>query len=166
MAGIMVPEPVRAPDFIPTAEATVITNLLGPIRLIGAFVQHLVSQPDAAILTVSSGLAFVPLPLTPVYSATKAAIHSLSRGLRAQLADTSIQLIEIVPPAVRTALMGQQNAETAMPLKEYLDETMALLASQPDAEEILVERVKFLRDAEVNGTYPQVLALLSSHSRR
>jgi uncharacterized oxidoreductase len=166
MAGIMVPELVRAPDFVQTAEATVITNLLGPIRLVGAFVEQLAAQPDATILTVSSGLAFVPLPLTPVYSATKAAIHSLSRGLRVQLADTSVQLIEIVPPAVRTALMGQQNTETAMPLEEYLDETMALLASQPDAEEILVEGVKFLRDAEVNGTYPQVLAMLSSRLKR
>ena len=162
MAGIMVPELVKTSDFASTAEATVTTNLLGPIRLIGAFVEHLASQPDSTILTVSSGLAFVPLPLTPVYSATKAAIHSLSRGLRVQLADTTIQLIEIVPPAVRTALMGQQNTETAMPLEDYLDETMALLESQPDAEEILVEGVKFLRYAEVNGTYPQVLAMLSS----
>jgi len=84
---------------------------------------------------VSSGLAFVPLPFTPTYNATKAAIHLLSRGIRVQLADTSIQVIELIPPAVRTALMGQQNSEQAMPLAAYLDETMALLQHRPDADE-------------------------------
>ncbi len=108
-------------------------------------------------------MAFVPLPLTPTYNATKAAIHSLSRGIRVQLADASIQVIELIPPAVRTTLMGQQDSERAMPLQAYLDETMTLLETVPDADEIVVDNVKFLRDAETNGSYDHVLALLAGH---
>jgi short-subunit dehydrogenase involved in D-alanine esterification of teichoic acids len=160
MAGIMQIEDVHTADFLATAEATVVTNLLGPIRLIAAFTEFLSAKPSAAIVTVSSGLASVPLPITPTYNATKAAIHSFSEGIRVQLADTSVQVIELVPPAVQTTLMGQQNDDSAMPLEEYLDETMALLESTPDAHEILVERVKFLRNAEREGRYEQVLALL------
>jgi uncharacterized oxidoreductase len=163
MAGIMEPEDVHTADFLPTAERTVITNLLGPIRLIAAFTHALAARPNAAILMVSSGLAFVPLPLTPTYNATKAAIHSLSRGIRVQLADTSVQVIELIPPAVRTALMGQENAENAMPLDAYLEETIALLQAQPDAHEIVVDTVRPLRDAETNGSYDHVLALLAGH---
>ncbi len=163
MAGIMEPEDVHTADFLGVAERTVTTNLLGPIRLLAAFTEAFAAQPDATIITVSSGLAFVPLPLTPTYNATKAAIHSLSRGIRAQLANTSIQVIELIPPAVRTALMGQQDSEQAMPLQTYLDETMTLLETRPDADEIVVEGVKFLRDAESNGNYDHVLALLSGH---
>ncbi len=163
MAGIMEPEDVHTADFLSVAERTVTTNLLGPIRLIAAFAETLAARPCAAIITVSSGLAFVPLSLTPTYNATKAAIHSLSRGIRIQLADTSIQVIELIPPAVRTTLMGQQDSERAMPLEAYLDETMTLLQTQPDAEEIVVDNVRFLRDAEANGNYRHILALLSSH---
>jgi uncharacterized oxidoreductase len=163
MAGIMEPEDIHSAAFLAKAERIVTTNLLGPLRLIAALVEQLSAQPNAAILTVSSGLAFVPLPLTPTYNATKAAIHSLSRGLRLQLADSSVQVIELVPPAVQTTLLGQQDSPTAMPLEDYLTETMALLESQPDAEEILVERVKVLRNAELEGRYEQTLAMLSGH---
>lgn len=163
MAGIMEPEDVHTADFLSVAERTVTTNLLGPIRMIAAFTEALASRPQAAIITVSSGLAFVPLPLTPTYNATKAAIHSLSRGIRVQLADTSIQVIELIPPAVRTALMGQQDSEQAMPLEDFLDEAMTLLQTMPEADEVVVDNVKFLRDAETNGSYDDVLALLSGH---
>jgi uncharacterized oxidoreductase len=163
VAGIMLPEDVHTDAFLPTAEATVTTNLLGPIRLIGRLTEFLAAKDDAAIVTVSSGLAFVPLPITPTYNATKAAIHSFTQSLRVQLADTNVQVIEIVPPAVRTALMGQENAEHAMPLDDYLSEVMELLQTEPDAEEILVENVKFLRYAEVNGNYDEVLGRLSAH---
>ncbi len=163
MAGIMEPEDVHTADFLSVAERTVTTNLLGPIRLLAAFTEALATRPHAAIITVSSGLAFVPLPFTPTYNATKAAIHSLSRGIRVQLADTSIQVIELIPPAVRTTLMGQQDSERAMPLEAYLDETMTLLETLPDADEIVVDNVKFLRDAETNGRYDHVLALLAGH---
>ena len=162
-AGIMEPEDLHTAAFLPTAEATVTTNLLGPIRLIAGLTEHLAAQDDAAIVTVTSGLAFVPLPLTPTYSATKAAIHSFTEAMRVQLADTSVQVIEIAPPAVQTALMGQEDAENAMPLEEFLSEVMALLEREPEAKEILVERVKFLRHAEVNGNYDEVLGMLAAH---
>jgi uncharacterized oxidoreductase len=161
-AGIMEPEDYRSPDgFLDIAERTVATNLLGPIRLIAAFVEHLRTRPTAAIYTVSSGLAFVPLALTPTYNATKAAVHMLSEGIRLQLGDTSVQVTEIVPPAVRTTLLGQQDEESAMPLDEFADEVMALLDADPTAHEILVERVGFLRGAEARGEYAQVVAAVN-----
>ena len=164
MAGIMLPEDVHTDAFLATAEATVTTNLLGPIRLIAAFTEFLATRPAATIITVSSGLASVPLPVTPTYSATKSAIHAFSEAIRVQLADTSVQVIELVPPAVQTTLMGQTNEPSAMPLEEFLSESMSLFESQPDAHEILVERVKFLRNAEIEGRYDQVLEMLSNRS--
>lgn len=162
MAGIMEPEDWHTSDgFLEIAERTVATNILGPIRVIAALVEQLSSRPDATILTVSSGLASVPLALTPTYNASKAAIHMLSESIRLQLADTSIQVVEIVPPAVQTALMGQQDSEHAMPLDAFADEVIALLQSRPDAHEILVENVLPLRNAEVNGSYDQVVAALN-----
>ncbi|WP_152631066.1 SDR family NAD(P)-dependent oxidoreductase [Agreia bicolorata] len=112
-------------------------------------------------MTVSSGLAFVPLPATPTYSATKAAIHSFSQSLRVQLADTAIEVLELAPPAVATSLMGQEGHPNAMPVDEFLDETMSILESNPDATEILVDRVRFLRFAEAEGRFDNVLSLLS-----
>lgn len=161
-AGIMQPENLLEHE-LTTAEATIATNLLGPIRLTAALLPHLLTRPDAAILTVSSGLAFMPLSLTPTYSATKAAIHSYSQSLRYQLRGKGVQVIEIAPPYVQTELMGPGQAADprAMPLIDFADEVMSLLTSQPDAEEILVERVKFLRFAEVNGDYAKVFAHLN-----
>ena len=95
----------------------------------------------------------MPLTITPTYNATKAAIHSYTQSLRLQLADTAIQVIELVPPAVRTTLLNQEDDERAMPLDDYLTETMDLLQHQPDADEILVDRVRFLRDAERENRY-------------
>ena len=163
MAGIMQPEDLHSAGFLDNAERTITTNLLGPIRLIAALVPHLASRPSATIMTVSSGLAFVPLPATPTYSATKAAIHSFTQSLRVQLADTSIEVLELAPPAVATSLMGQEDDPNAMPVEEFLDETMSILASQPDAREILVSRVGFLRFAEREGRTDEVLTILSAH---
>lgn len=145
------------------AEATITTNLLGPIRLNAALVGHLLDQPRAAILTVSSGLAFLPRASTPTYSATKAAIHSYTESLRHQLKGTPVQVIEIVPPYVQTELMGAQQAKDphAMPLKDYLAETMAILGTEKNVKEVLVERVKALRYAEVNGSYDAVFARMN-----
>lgn len=162
MAGIMTAEPVLDPDSLDIAERTIATNLLGPIRLVHAFAPFLARQPDAAILTVTSGLAYVPLAATPTYSATKAAMHSFTESLREQLRGTSVQVIEIAPPLVRTGLMGEStDNDNAMPLDEFISETMGLLESQPDAAQILVERVKPLRFAEVDGTYEKVFAALA-----
>ncbi|GAB2827558.1 SDR family NAD(P)-dependent oxidoreductase [Actinocorallia aurea] len=163
MAGIMRVEDWHSPEsFLASAEGIITTNVLGPIRLIAAFIEHLRSRPAATIVTVSSGLAFAPLKATPSYNASKAAIHMLSESLRLQLADTGVQVMELVPPAVRTALMpGQETSDFAMPLDDFVTEVVALLASEPDAHEIQVENVKFLRYGEARGDYPKVVALLN-----
>lgn len=163
MAGVMRAEDWTAPEgFLESAENTIVTNVLGPIRLIAAFIEHLQSMTDATIMTVSSGLAFAPLRVTPSYNASKAAIHMLSESLRLQLAETSVTVMELEPPAVRTALMpGHEVNESAMPLGEFISEVVALIESQPDAAEIQVERVKFLRYGEARGDYDQVVAVLN-----
>jgi short-subunit dehydrogenase involved in D-alanine esterification of teichoic acids len=148
--------------FLSSAEDIVTTNVLGPIRLMAAFIEHLQARPDATIITVSSGLAFAPLAVTPSYNASKAAIHMLSESIRLQLADTTVKIVELEPPAVRTALLpGQEDSKTAMPLEDFTAEVMSLLESQPDATEIQVERVKFLRYGEARGEYKTVVAILN-----
>jgi uncharacterized oxidoreductase len=164
MAGIMVAEDTRSADFLETAARIVDTNVMGPLRLISAFVEHLQTRPNAALVTVSSGLAHVPLAVTPTYNGTKAFVHRFTETLRLQLADTSVQVIEIVPPAVQTELTpGQSQREGYLPLDDYADEVVDLLRDQPDAPEILVERVHFLRYAEVEGRYPAAVAAVNSH---
>ncbi|MDN3061162.1 SDR family NAD(P)-dependent oxidoreductase [Streptomyces sp. SRF1] len=164
MAGIMRIEDWHRPEsFLASAESVVTTNVLGPIRLIAAFIEHLRSRPDATIVTVSSGLAFAPLKVTPSYNASKAAIHMLSESIRLQLADTSVRVKELVPPSVRTELLpGQEDNELAMPLDEFVAEVIALLEAEPEAKEIQVERVKFLRHGEARGDYDQVVRTLNA----
>jgi len=164
MAGIMRIEDWHRPDgFLASAESVIASNLLGPIRLIAAFIEHLRAQQAATIVTVSSGLAFTPLAATPSYSAAKAAIHLLSEAIRLQYADTSVQVIELEPPSVQTGLVpGQETNELAMPLDEFIAEVMKLLETEPDAREIQVERVKFLRYGEARGDYDQVVATLNA----
>lgn len=163
MAGIMRIEDWTTPGgFLESAEQTVTTNLLGPIRLIGAFIEHLRSRPAATIMTVSSGLAFAPLRATPTYNATKAAIHMLSESIRLQLAGTGVEVVELVPPAVRTSLLpGQEESSFAMPLDDFVTEVVELIEARPDATEIQVENVKFLRYGEARGDYDQVVATLN-----
>ncbi|MGO4175223.1 SDR family oxidoreductase [Bosea sp. TAF32] len=163
-AGIMKPENVPAADNLAIAEETITTNLLGPIRLTAALLPHLMKQPSATILTVSSGLGFVPLAVTPTYSATKAAIHSWSISLREQLKNTSIGVIEIAPPYVQTELMGAQQAvdPAAMPLADFIAEVMMILEARPDAAEVIVERCKPLRYAEATGSFDRVFAALNA----
>ncbi|MFF0695070.1 SDR family oxidoreductase [Streptomyces tendae] len=163
MAGVMHVEDWRDPaSFLTTAESTVTTNVLGPIRLIAALVEHLQTRPDATIMTVSSGLAFTPLKVTPSYNASKAAIHMLSESLRLQLAGTSVKVMELEPPSVRTALLpGQEDNELAMPLDEFIAEVVDLIEARPDAEEIQVERVKHLRYGEARGDYDEVVRTLN-----
>ncbi|MFI6409329.1 SDR family oxidoreductase [Streptomyces sp. NPDC050548] len=162
-AGIMLRENLLDPASLPVAEDHVTVNLLGTIRVTYAFLPQLVGKPDAAVVNVTSALAFVPLPITPTYNATKAALHSFSESLRVQLAqaDAGVQVIEVAPPGVRTTLLGQQDDENSMPLDEFLDETLGILRDKPDAKELVVERARFVRDAEANGSYDNVLAILS-----
>lgn len=151
-AGIMKNENLAAdsPDelanAVATAESVITTNLLGPLRLTAALLPTLRKQPKATIVTVSSGLAFLPLAATPTYCATKAAIHAYTQSLRYQLKDTAIKVIEIIPPWVATELMGEvPDDPRAMPLDAYIAETMQILAT--DADENCVQNVLRLRNA-------------------
>jgi uncharacterized oxidoreductase len=162
MAGVMRIEDWTTSGFLTDAEEVVTTNLLGTIRLIAAFVEHLQTQPDATIMTVSSGLAFTPLKVTPSYNASKAGVHMLTETLRLQLAGTGVRILELEPPAVATDLLpGQAESPFAMPLDEFVSEVIGLLETQPEADEIQVERVKFLRFAEARGDYPETVAKLN-----
>lgn len=161
-AGIMRSEDLSSISDLSDAEQTVVTNLLGPIRLTNALIDHLVSQPDAAIVNVSSGLAFVPKSGTPTYSATKAAIHSYTISLREQL-KSKIEIIELAPPAVQTELTpGQSTRDGYMPLNDYIEEVMTLFQEQPTPKEILVKKVNFLRWAERDGHFDQAVEILSN----
>jgi uncharacterized oxidoreductase len=154
-AGIMRAEDLLAGDaHVPDAEATVATNLLGPIRLTAALLPHLLQRPRAAIVTMTSGLAFVPLAAFPTYCATKAALHSWTESLRFQLRATRVEVVEVAPPYVQTELTGahQANDPQAMPLADFVAETMRLLTTTPTPAEVLVERVHPLRFA-ARGDY-------------
>jgi uncharacterized oxidoreductase len=153
-AGIMRAEKLLAqqPD-LADSEAIVATNLLGPIRLTAALLPHLQKQPHAVIMNVSSGLGFLPLTLTPTYCATKAAIHSYTLSLRHQLRNTSIEVLELIPPYVATHLMDGADNPRAMPLDKFLAEVMEILKTQPTPPEICVENVKRLRFAAESGNF-------------
>jgi uncharacterized oxidoreductase len=164
-AGIMRVEDLKSPN-LTDAEAIITTNLLGPIRLTAALLPLLQKQTRSTIMTVSSGLAFIPLTLTPTYCATKAAIHSWTQSLRYQLEDTKIEVLELIPPYVQTELMGEhQNTDPrAMPLKDYIAETIEILKTQPTPAEICVERVKPLRFAAENSNYATIFDGLNTMS--
>jgi len=160
-AGIMRFEPLDRARDLADAEATITTNLLGPIRLTNALIDHLAGRPDAAIVNVTSGLAFVPLITTPTYNATKAALHSYTVALR-QALKGKVEVIELAPPAVQTGLTpGQEMRPGYQPLGEFADEVMALLAQTPTPKEILVERVRFLRFAEAQGRFDETVVQLN-----
>jgi uncharacterized oxidoreductase len=162
-AGISRLEDLKAkPENQAIAEAVITTNLLGPIRLTAALLPHLRKQSRATIINVTSGLAFVPFPLAPTYSATKAALHSYTESLRFQFKETPLEFLEIIPPYVQTELGGPAQAvdPRAMPLKEFIAETLQILKSQPEARENCVERVKPLRFAEATGSFDKVLQML------
>ncbi len=162
-AGIMQAEDLTTEPFsLQTAEATIATNLLGPIRLTMALLPHLRARSAATVVTVTSGLAFVPLTATPTYNATKAAMHSWTQSLRTQLAGTSVEVLELAPPAVATDLMpGHAQNPNSMPLADYTAEVVGLIeGGETPRGEILVERVKPLRFAEANG-YEAVYGMLN-----
>ncbi|MEI9979311.1 MAG: SDR family oxidoreductase [Edaphobacter sp.] len=154
-SGIMrLEDLVNHPEDLSVPEATITTNLLGPIRLTSALLPHLTKQSDAVIVNVTSGLAFAPLAFAPVYSATKAALHSWTESLRYQLGRTGTQVIELVPPYVQTELTGSRQASDpmAMPLNDFIAESIQILRSQPGVAEVIVENVKPQRFAAENGT--------------
>ena len=160
-AGIMRIEDLKSGvDVLAAVEQTVAINLLGPLRLTAALLPHLLAQPQATVMTVSSGLAFVPTAPFATYCATKAAVHSWTQSLRYQLRGTSVEVIELAPPYVQTELLGahQLSDPNAMPLPEYLRETMELLKNPPPSGEILVRRVHAQRFAEREGKYDELYA--------
>jgi len=164
-AGIMLPDRVggRTDDALMVSHVT--TNLMGPIRMTSAMIEHLKTRKDAVVAYTSSVLAFVPLAATAVYSSTKAALHSYALSQRFMLRDTSVRVLEIAPPWVRTDLMNSREAEQAMPLDAFIDETIAVLGT--DADEVLVEGAKLFRGNPgpgehefVNGFNTQMVPVL------
>jgi uncharacterized oxidoreductase len=162
-AGIMRPENLLAQqDDLADAEAIVTTNLLGPIRLTAALLPLLQKQPHSTIVNVSSGLAFLPLALTPTYCATKAAIHSYTLSLRYQLKSTTTEVLELIPPYVATDLMSGASDPRAMPLHKFLAEVMNIVKRQPTPAEICVENVKGLRFAAESGKFDAIFQGLNA----
>lgn len=162
-AGIMEAEDYTA-DSVDTDVAlrTITTNLTAPIQMAAALLPHLRNRPEAALITVSSGLAFVPKAQNPVYSATKAAIHSWTQSLRHQLRGTSVRVHEIAPPLVATELTpGQSQVAAAMPLQDFTDEVAEVLARDRVPDEILVSRVGFQRHAEAEGRFDAAFAAIN-----
>lgn len=152
-AGIMELDDVSTVVDEVMMQSTVTTNLLGPIRVTSAFVEHLKKQPDATIFNVSSYLGFVPLAVSAVYSSTKAAMHSYTQSLRWRLQGTSVKVREIAPPWVKTGLLDDENDPRAMPLAPFIAETIALMAT--DENELLVAAAKPVRAAVApdNGAF-------------
>ena len=165
-AGIMRFEALEQSRDLSDAEKTIQTNLLGPIRLTNALIDHLVKQPDATIINVTSGLAFIPLFVTPTYNATKAAIHSYTIAMR-EVLKGKVEVIELAPPAVQTGLTpGQEDRAGYLPLKDFTEEVMTLLLQQPTPRELLVERVHFQRFAEAEGRFDDTVAKLNDFAAR
>jgi uncharacterized oxidoreductase len=142
-AGVMLPDEVAGRIDDKLLVDTVTTNLMGPIRMSSALIEHLKQRDDAVIAYTSSILGFVPLVFTAVYSATKAALHSYVLSQRFLLKHTGVRVLEMAPPWVRTDLMNSREAEQAMPLDQFIAEAMVVFAT--DADEILVESAKPFR---------------------
>jgi uncharacterized oxidoreductase len=165
-AGIMLPDQAGGPIDDALMVSTITTNLMGPIRMTSALIDHLKTKNDPVVAYTSSVLAFVPLAVTAVYSSTKAALHSYILSQRFMLRDSKVRVLEIAPPWVRTDLMNSREAEQAMPLDQFIDETITVLST--DANEILVEGAKPLRanpgpgeHGFVNGFNAQLMEILS-----
>jgi uncharacterized oxidoreductase len=154
-AGIMNIDDVSSAIDEKLLVSTVTTNLMGPIRMTGALIEHLKRQTEATVINTTSVLGFVPLAVTAVYSSTKAAMHSYTMSLRYKLKGTRVRVLELAPPWVQTDLLGSNNEPRAMPLAEFIEETMRVLGT--DADEVLVERAKPLR----NNAGPHEAALVT-----
>jgi uncharacterized oxidoreductase len=167
-AGIMQPDAAGGQIDDDLMVATITTNLMGPIRMTSALIEHLKSQPNAVVAYTSSVLGFTPMAATAVYSSTKAALHSYILSQRFLLLDTKVRVLEIAPPWVRTDLMNSREAEQAMPLDQFIDQTIAVLGT--NADEILIEAARPMRanagpneHGLVNGFNAQMTALFAGH---
>lgn len=170
MSGVMIPEDLRDPAHFSAAQQTIDTNLLGTIRVIDAFTPHLIGRGAGTIITVSSGIGFLPFPVMATYAASKAGVHAYSEALRAQLDGTGVEVSELVPPAVATRPEAKQRNPHALDLADFATEVMDLLQADPTPNEILVKGVLTHRWAERDGSYDELvaqrskaLAMLPSH---
>ena len=156
MSGVMHIEDLRDPAHFAQSESSIAVNLLGTIRVIDAFTPHLVRRAAGTVITVTSGIAFLPFPLMPGYAASKAGVHAYTEALRAQLAGAGVEVVELIPPAVATA--GQEKVNpAALPLEGFLDEVVGLLSAEPTPKEVLVRGVMQHRWAERDGTYAELV---------
>lgn len=164
-AGISQEEDMSADDWdVSAAQAIVETNIMGVLRVTAAFLPMLKERPDAAIMTTTSNLAFIPRANFPTYCASKAFLHSWLQSLRHQLRSVPVEVLELAPPYVQTELTGNQQASDprAMPLAAYVVEVMQLLESGNCARgEVLVERDKARRWAERDGLYDATFAAMN-----
>lgn len=148
-AGIQLPVDMTKEVDIRKVREEIEINLTAPIHMSSLFAQHLAGKSEAAVINISSGLAFVPLAFMPVYCATKAAIHSVTMSLRHQLRDTSVKVFEIIPPSVDSELGYQRRSDPnqthgGMPVKEFIDQAMS--AIENDKFEEAVSEAKNLRE--------------------
>lgn len=158
-AGVMALEDLDAPD-PDTMSRVIATNLLGPITLTSLLIPQLKSRPGAAIVNITSALAFVPMAIAPTYSATKAAMHAYTESVRFLLQDSGIQVVEVAPPRVETEMDGPGDAYT-MTVDEFIDEMLWLMAADPDVGEVVVSAARGLREAERNGVYAEQFAAVN-----
>jgi uncharacterized oxidoreductase len=159
-AGVMALEDLDAPD--PDVVSGVITtNLTGPIVLTSLLIPALKSRPGAAIVNITSALAFVPMAVAPTYSATKAGLHAYSESVRFLLRDSGIQVIEVAPPRVETEMDGPGDAHT-MAVADFITEMLRLMTANPEAGEVIVSAARGLREAERNGVYAEQFAAVNS----
>ncbi|MBM9506230.1 SDR family oxidoreductase [Actinacidiphila acididurans] len=158
MSGVMLPEDLRDPAHFSAARTTIDTNLLGTIRVIDAFTPHLIGRGAGTIVTVTSGIGFLPFPPMPTYAASKAGVHAYSEALRAQLDGTGVEVAELVPPAVATLPEHARANPRALKLDDFATEVMDLLQADPTPHEILVKGVMMHRWAERDGTYDELVA--------
>ena len=157
MSGVMLLEDLRDPAHFEAAEVTVDTNLLGTIRVIDAFTPHLIARGGGTVVTVTSGIAYLPFPPMATYAASKAGVHAYSEALRVQLASSGIDVVELVPPAVASS--GQERVNPhALDLGDFATEVMDLLGQEPTPHQILVQGVQMHRWAERNGSYDDLVA--------
>jgi uncharacterized oxidoreductase len=125
-AGIQLDTDLTKPSDMERVRSEVETNFIAPVHLSSLFIQHLLNKENAAIINITSGLAFVPIAFMPVYCATKAAMHSLTLSLRYQLKDTTIKVFEIIPPSVDTELGHDRREDKSqshggIPVQEFID---------------------------------------------
>lgn len=155
-AGVMQTEDLRSGGSTGVAEITVAVNLLGPMRLTAALLPTLLGHPHAAIVNVTSALAFVPKADAPTYSATKAGLHAYTQALRHQLRRSAVQVIEIIPPRVETGMLAGHDGSGALSMEAFVEETLSLLHGQPGAPEIVVDAAARVRFAGRGGHYDDV----------